>query len=233
MKRRGFTLIELLVVIAIIAILAAILFPVFARAREKARTASCASNLKQMALGCLMYAQDYDETMPSVSIGPYLPWAQQAPWWGWDFTAGYGYWQSWPWQIYPYVKNFDLFMCPSKGFSDSLISYGMPSNALDVNGNFITYMQNPVAIAKYVSPATSMILCDKGSGGGDKYVMSGQYYCCGDFHNDGMNKAYADGHVKWGKAVFADFGAPWPNANTGAKYYACRPENKADLIGVW
>ncbi len=59
--RRGFTLIELLVVIAIIAILAAILFPVFARAREKARTASCSSNVKEMQLGVLMYAQDYDE----------------------------------------------------------------------------------------------------------------------------------------------------------------------------
>ena len=59
--RRGFTLIELLVVIAIIAILAAILFPVFAKAREKARQASCQSNLKQLALACLMYAQDYDE----------------------------------------------------------------------------------------------------------------------------------------------------------------------------
>ena len=62
--KRGFTLIELLVVIAIIAILAAILFPVFARAREKARQASCTSNQKQIALGILMYAQDYDEAFP-------------------------------------------------------------------------------------------------------------------------------------------------------------------------
>ncbi|MCD6351947.1 MAG: prepilin-type N-terminal cleavage/methylation domain-containing protein, partial [Armatimonadetes bacterium] len=62
--RRGFTLIELLVVIGIIAILAAILFPVFARAREKARQASCLSNLKQLALGFLMYIQDYDERLP-------------------------------------------------------------------------------------------------------------------------------------------------------------------------
>ncbi|MBZ0172326.1 MAG: DUF1559 domain-containing protein, partial [Phycisphaerales bacterium] len=63
-RRLAFTLIELLVVIAIIAILAAILFPVFARAREKARQSSCASNLKQLALGLMQYAQDYDETYP-------------------------------------------------------------------------------------------------------------------------------------------------------------------------
>src|SRR6185503_1415129 len=63
-RRRGFTLIELLVVIAIIAILAAILFPVFAQAREKARQTSCVSNIKQSTLACLMYSQDYDESLP-------------------------------------------------------------------------------------------------------------------------------------------------------------------------
>ena len=70
MKRKGFTLIELLVVIAIIAILAAILFPVFARAREKARQASCQSNLKQIAIACSMYNGDYDQTTPYLNRGP-------------------------------------------------------------------------------------------------------------------------------------------------------------------
>ena len=70
-RRKGFTLIELLVVIAIIAILAAILFPVFARAREKARTASCQSNLKQIGIAAMMYAQDYDENVvPAIYDGP-------------------------------------------------------------------------------------------------------------------------------------------------------------------
>jgi prepilin-type N-terminal cleavage/methylation domain-containing protein/prepilin-type processing-associated H-X9-DG protein len=90
---RAFTLIELLVVIAIIAILAAILFPVFAQAREKARQASCTSNLKQVGMAVRMYLQDYDET--------YLPWGQSV-------TAS-------PAAILdPYIKNYQVWVCPSE-----------------------------------------------------------------------------------------------------------------------
>jgi len=101
MRKKGFTLIELLVVIAIIAILAAILFPVFARAREKARQTSCLSNVKQIALAALMYAGDWDETMPcgyggtladSLWAAPYAPFAVR---------------------LMPYVKSVKLFQCPS------------------------------------------------------------------------------------------------------------------------
>jgi prepilin-type N-terminal cleavage/methylation domain-containing protein/prepilin-type processing-associated H-X9-DG protein len=97
---RGFTLIELLVVIAIIAILAAILFPVFARARENARRASCMSNMKQMGLGVLQYTQDYDEKYP------------QAYWYPNDSSSAGGY-AHWSGTIQPYVKSNQLFVCPS------------------------------------------------------------------------------------------------------------------------
>src|ERR1051326_8868417 len=106
MKRSAFTLIELLVVIAIIAILAAILFPVFAQARAKARQTSCLSNIKQLAMGFQMYVQDYDERFPQ---------------WKWDLNykdaGGAGstpnnatslWWNA----IYPYVKNTQIYVCP-------------------------------------------------------------------------------------------------------------------------
>jgi len=97
-KSHGFTLIELLVVIAIIAILAAILFPVFARARENARRSSCQSNLKQLGLGMLQYAQDYDEQLPSNQSASPNNGIQ-----GSDWTSG----------IFPYVKSAQIYSCPS------------------------------------------------------------------------------------------------------------------------
>ncbi len=103
--KRGFTLIELLIVIAIMSILAAILFPVFARARENARRTSCLSNLKQIGLGVMQYVQDYDETYPSnyLSTG-------QAPPDGVQWSGGIWFWQQ---IIYPYVKSRQIYFCPS------------------------------------------------------------------------------------------------------------------------
>ena len=101
-RASGFTLIELLVVIAIIAILAAILFPVFAQAREKARQTTCLSNVKQLGTGLMMYAQDYDETLPLSSFSA-VP--------GQSVNSIQN--PKWADVIQPYVKNDGIFMCPS------------------------------------------------------------------------------------------------------------------------
>ena len=109
-QKQGFTLIELLVVIAIIAILAAILFPVFAQAREKARAIACLSNLKQVGLAVAQYNQDYDEKMP-------------------NGDSGYATEAGWASQIYPYVKSVAAFHCPDdSGAGPKASSYGINSN---------------------------------------------------------------------------------------------------------
>ena len=107
--RRGFTLIELLVVIAIIAILAAILFPVFARAREKARQSACLNNVKQISLGILMYAQDYDERMPMLYMNRR---PSSSDWYGIMHMLD------------PYIKNRNVHDCPSASHTSNLTSYG-------------------------------------------------------------------------------------------------------------
>src|SRR5262245_54405088 len=112
-RQKGFTLIELLVVIAIIAILAAILFPVFAQAREQARKTDCLTKLKQLGLAWLMYAQDYDETYPPARTTELIPLPP-------PYTPVY---PTWTYLVYPYIKHSDslmtwnaktsVYMCPN------------------------------------------------------------------------------------------------------------------------
>lgn len=108
-RKQAFTLIEMLVVTAIIALLAAILFPVFARARESARRASCQSNLRQIGLGALQYVQDYDEVLPSPVYGTTR-----------KNSEDYYRWQD---AIYPYVKSTQIYRCPSEGGKTGNMSY--------------------------------------------------------------------------------------------------------------
>ncbi len=107
-QRRGFTLIELLVVIAIIAILAAILFPVFARARDAARTTACRSNLKQLATGLMLYVQDYDERFPRSNQDVSAADCAAAP--GGCWSAGLIFWQQ---MAQTYARSFGIMSCPS------------------------------------------------------------------------------------------------------------------------
>jgi prepilin-type N-terminal cleavage/methylation domain-containing protein/prepilin-type processing-associated H-X9-DG protein len=215
--RTGFTLIELLVVIAIIAILAAILFPVFARARENARRSSCQSNLKQIGLGLMQYTQDYDERTPRVWFG------------AWTGSAG-----RWMDVVQPYTKSEQLFDCPSvspparyKMRTDANRAYG--SYVMNVVYNDGDAMPNGTpdspagnSLANFSSPATTAWVMD-GNGesfathfsqtaasstiqaGPPRFVdwgLGANSWNLGPMierHLDTLNVLYADGHVKSSK----------------------------------
>ncbi len=191
-RRNAFTLIELLVVIAIIAILAAILFPVFAKAREKARQSSCQSNEKQLALAMIQYCQDYDEKFV------YCGWT----------GGGVGWW-NWCPLVMPYVKNTQVYLCPS----DS--GRAAPPTAAQYNGsygsyayNYATCRGNVAGISPLDLVSTTALFADGNtpfdSGTqiwnattGAKNDSAGNASRLNVVHNDGLNVGYVDGHVKW------------------------------------
>jgi prepilin-type N-terminal cleavage/methylation domain-containing protein/prepilin-type processing-associated H-X9-DG protein len=212
MRRTGFTLIELLVVIAIIAILAAILFPVFAKAREKARQTSCLSNLKQMAVAFLAYAQDYDETMPGLN-GTYPPDIDLRASQG-DFMyygSPYLTWTGWATRIFPYCKNAQMFKCPSNQYNNCGTNYGLANMYMTTAGTEANYFGGSAGpkLASFKRPAESMMVSEEGGGGGDPYILSDQYYACAMPHNDGANMNFADGHAKWAKFEVGPIGQSW------------------------
>lgn len=185
-SRSGFSLIELLVVIAIIAILAAMMFPVFSRAREKARSIACLSNIRQISMALYMYAKDYGGKMPQ---GSYT-----APDMFGNVVQMNGY-DSWPSFIYPYVHNTQIFRCPSSS-SDQLSPKIVDNYAYNYD-----LLQN--VRARYIPhPSETMVVMDFH----DSYVIPGPntrenfLIAAGDGlrrHNDGANIAFADGHAKF------------------------------------
>lgn len=183
--RKGFTLIELLVVIAIIAILAAILFPVFARAREKARQSSCRSNLKQTGLATLMYTQDYDEMLPPILMqsGANLYAVNEI--------------------LAPYAKNDQIWICASD--REGAVKTTEVGAAMDISysGNTVTMKwllpdygltTPPLTLARINSPSECALFWDARSTGSsfpDDFDLVVTYR-----HNEMANVSYHDGHVK-------------------------------------
>jgi prepilin-type N-terminal cleavage/methylation domain-containing protein/prepilin-type processing-associated H-X9-DG protein len=232
MKHRGFTLIELLVVIAIIAILAAILFPVFAQAREKARQTACLSNVKQLGLGCMMYAQDYDETLP--------------------MGLGNGRWYD---NVAPYIKNLVIRQCPSQSLrlqSNSNVNsgtyYGLNQSLGGANyGARLAMFQAPAGLAmlgdtaqlnpntlpgnaarydptkwrEFITGSTDwqmrgpIVINQSGVNGGSYGGTSSDAHRRPvPVHNGGGNICFADGHAKWYK-IEALIGPLRAGAETG------------------
>jgi prepilin-type N-terminal cleavage/methylation domain-containing protein/prepilin-type processing-associated H-X9-DG protein len=153
-KRSGFTLIELLVVIAIIAILAAILFPVFAQAREKARAISCISNLKQLGTSAAMYTQDYDECVIS-------EWLHTTP----DGDSNTDYQRFWPYRIQPYLKNWACTVCPDAAQEDGPDWVHTPKNDrfgadLCINDMMSGWDNDAVHLAGISAPANKVQFAD-------------------------------------------------------------------------
>lgn len=240
-SRQGFTLIELLVVIAIISILAAILFPVFAQAREKARQTACLNNVKQISLGLVQYLQDYDEA--------FLPTAteRQAPSSVPD-TAEARAPFSYRNRIAPYVKSDAIYKCPSAPDWATIgagnwypTDYGLHINEAKVepasNNHQADYagtgsvdlrdfgFNDDTSLASISKPASFIIISDAGRADGTP-SRGGNYPQPFAFNNatqarpairhaEGANFGYADGHVKWSKATkLTPDGSRWPGVDT-------------------
>jgi prepilin-type N-terminal cleavage/methylation domain-containing protein/prepilin-type processing-associated H-X9-DG protein len=227
----GFTLIELLVVIAIIAVLAAILFPVFAQARAKARQTACLSNMRQIGNGLMMYTQDYDETLPGNAINPAINRPDQGygplPL-GWmDPAAG----RNWAREVQPYVKNLSVFVCPQAKPRTQLNADGPTNPYREVPsppGGNTSYLLNGIAATKALAampaPADTVYLHESIVFWGtaqerprpdlpanpDRYREFNNVGLYDFVHNDGANLLFCDGHAKWQKKSsirFTQFGA--------------------------
>jgi prepilin-type N-terminal cleavage/methylation domain-containing protein/prepilin-type processing-associated H-X9-DG protein len=197
-RRAGFTLIELLVVIAIIAILAAILFPVFAQAREKARQASCLSNQKQLGTAMQMYAQDWDEQYPL--------WRAEVP----KSVEHPNGKITWVENMQPYARNKKIWVCPSDSTTGRSDANPATQNSYWLNAYVFRWSGIPkyppsVTLAEVRYPATTILFCDGPANTGEhcwpgpptEWVNSADNRKQQERHGGGIHFTFADGHAKW------------------------------------
>lgn len=233
-RKRGFTLIELLVVIAIIAILAAILMPVFAQARAKARQAACLNNLKQIGTALMMYAQDYDEILAGNHLGTPHNNAGDS---GSATLTPIGFMdtdptrvrRNWARDLQPYLKNTQVYLCPNSIPRSSIT----PASATfletnDPRGANVSYLLNGVTSSKPLAaipaPADIIFLHEylaksrvsqvrphpDGVTNGRQMYRQFNHWTYDYMHSEGGNLLFCDGHAKWKKKTqikFKDFGA--------------------------
>ena len=219
---KGFTLIELLVVIAIIAILAAILFPVFAQAREKARQASCLSNCKQIGTALQLYVDDYDETMPIGLVGDRTVGDDTYPHhyffiYPWVCAAPGTYWSTWMDEIFPYVKNINMYRCPSSAnkcavWFDNNNKQGLAGYTVNLQlcGGSEDNPAMAYTMAQFVRSSETVFICDAMQPGSQTVATMFpaliHYWEGGNAgkafrHMEGLNYTFADGHAKYYKKM--------------------------------
>jgi prepilin-type N-terminal cleavage/methylation domain-containing protein/prepilin-type processing-associated H-X9-DG protein len=197
-QKHGFTLIELLVVIAIIAILAAILFPVFAKAREKARQTACLSNMKQIGLGIMQYTEDYDEQFPMVRVS--------------GNGNGGGPTYEWRFEINPYIKSAQVFACPSNPNDNIYTNGDCQNNSIEAPNQWpesygwatndwnnppqwgFSYAWNATTALATIQQPSSEILVDESTGTCADFCQWCHPESC--VHNQMANWLFADGHAK-------------------------------------
>jgi prepilin-type N-terminal cleavage/methylation domain-containing protein/prepilin-type processing-associated H-X9-DG protein len=195
MKRHGFTLIELLVVIAIIAILAAIIFPVFAQAREKGRATACLSNLRQFGQAGLMYVQDYDEMLPAASEGETGAGKEG----GWMFMAqfggdGPGTFVPNKGSLYAYLKNDKIYLCPTEANPSIKTSYSF-NGCLANNPQTNIGINAGRALAAFGQPADYLFFAEENGGTNDAYLHV-EWDSLTGRHQGASHAVFLDGHAK-------------------------------------
>jgi len=203
-RRRGFTLIELLVVIAIIAILAAILFPVFQRVRENARRSACTSNLKQISLAVVQYQQDSDERMPSSTDGIGAGKGDNVLG-GWifytGFTGGAVLFDPTRGSLYSFIKSTGVYVCPDDSAAQSSHDSYAINSCIDSNFRDAAQLREGKLLSQIDNPSGTMLFAEEASGTANASTNDAYLNFAVDHvslrHSGGSNFAFVDGHAKY------------------------------------